>query len=127
MTTLSELLADESIALNTRAKDWRDALRQAGDLLGAAGVAEPAYTDAMIAGLEEHGPYIVISPGFAFAHARPSAAVHRTGIAWLSLAEPVEFGHAKNDPVSLVVALAATDDQAHTTAMAQLAKLLGNS
>ena len=42
MTTLSELLADESIALDTRAKDWHDALRQAGDLLGVAGVAEPA-------------------------------------------------------------------------------------
>lgn len=127
MTTLSELLADESTALDARAKDWRDAVRQAGDLLGAAGVAEPEYTDAMIASLEEHGPYIVISPGFAFAHARPSEAVHRTGISWLRLAEPVEFGHAKNDPVSLVVALAARDDKAHTTAMAQLAKLLGDS
>lgn len=35
------------------------------------------------------------------------------------------FGHPSNDPVTLVVALAATDATAHTTAMAQLAKVIG--
>lgn len=64
-----------------------------------------------------------MAPGFAFAHARPSAAVHQTTMSWVRLVEPVEFGH-KNDPVNLVVALAATDTSSHQTAMAELATLL---
>ncbi|MDN6274371.1 MAG: PTS sugar transporter subunit IIA, partial [Corynebacterium casei] len=69
---------------------------------------------------------IVVAPGFAFAHARPSAAVKRTAISWVRLQEPIEFGHDSNDPVNLVVALAAKDDRAHTQSMKDLAKLLGN-
>lgn len=47
-------------------------------------------------------------------------------MSWVRLTAPVPFGHKTNDPVDLVVALAATDAGAHNTAMADLAKLLGN-
>ena len=80
----------------------------------------------MITSVEEKGPYIVVAPGFAFAHARPSDAVHRTAMSWVRLARPVEFGHASNDPVSLVVALSAKDQKAHLQAMRSLATLLGS-
>lgn len=126
MPTLSQLLDPRAIALDQSAESWQDAVRAAGALLTDSGVATSAYTEAMIATVEDKGPYIVIAPGFAFAHARPSEAVHSTGMSWLTLREPVAFGHPTNDPVSLVVALAATDDKQHTQAMAQLAKLLGN-
>ncbi|WP_369203055.1 PTS sugar transporter subunit IIA [Streptomyces sp. PU-14G] len=126
MASLSELLPTEAIRLDAPAADWRAALRAAGDLLVATGSGTDAYTDEMIAVVEEHGPYIVLAPGFAFAHARPSPAVRRTGMAWVRLAEPVHFGHEANDPVTLVVALAAEDSGAHTAAMAALARLLGD-
>lgn len=126
MTTLSQLLDPRAIALDQSAESWQDAVRAAGALLTDSGVATSAYTETMIATVEDKGPYIVIAPGFAFAHARPNEAVHNTGMSWLTLREPVAFGHPTNDPVSLVVALAATDDKQHTQAMAQLAKLLGN-
>jgi PTS system ascorbate-specific IIA component len=89
-------------------------------------VAEADYTQSMIDSVHEKGPYIVIAPGFAFAHARPSDAVLRTGMSWLRLAEPVEFGHPKNDPVTLVVALAARDADAHQAAMAELASVIAD-
>ncbi|MGY1439296.1 PTS sugar transporter subunit IIA [Streptomyces reniochalinae] len=126
MVSLSELLPTEAIRLDVPAADWRAALRTAGDLLVATGSGTDAYTDEMISNVEEHGPYIVLAPGFAFAHARPSPAVRRTGMAWVRPAEPVRFGHEANDPVTLVVALAAEDSGAHTAAMAALARLLGN-
>ncbi|UNT00202.1 PTS sugar transporter subunit IIA [Streptomyces tubbatahanensis] len=126
MASLSELLPTEAIRLDAPAADWRAALRTAGDLLVATGSGTDAYTDEMIGNVEEHGPYIVLAPGFAFAHARPSPAVRRTGMAWVRLAEPVRFGHESNDPVTLVVALAAEDSGAHTAAMAALARLLGD-
>ncbi|MFJ2742307.1 PTS sugar transporter subunit IIA [Streptomyces sp. NPDC087440] len=126
MSALSDLLPSEAIRLDARATDWRQAVRDAGELLVATGTATADYTAEMIRNVEENGPYIVIAPGFAFAHARPSPAVLRTGMSWVRLAKPVEFGHETNDPVTLVVALAAKDAAAHTAAMASLARLLGD-
>ncbi|WP_371614742.1 PTS sugar transporter subunit IIA [Streptomyces sp. NBC_00454] len=126
MAELSELLPVEAIRLDLPAGDWREAIGLAGSLLTATGAATEAYTTEMIVNVEENGPYIVIAPGLAFAHARPSPAVLRTGMSWVRLARPVEFGHEANDPVVQVVGLAAVDPKAHTSAMAALAALLSD-
>lgn len=126
MAELVDLLSQDRVALDVPADTWRAAITAAGRLLEHAGIAETDYTDSMIANVESNGPYIVVAPGFAFAHARSSPAVHHTGMSWIRLADPVVFGHKTNDPVTLVVALAATDAGAHTAAMAQLAKVLGD-
>ncbi|MCW1956968.1 MAG: PTS sugar transporter subunit IIA [Mycobacterium sp.] len=126
MSGLRSLLTEDCIALDVDAATWEEAVLAAGALLERAGIAGPAYTGSMIDNVETNGPYIVVAPGFAFAHARPSEAVHRTGISWVRLAHPVAFGHKTNDPVDLVVALAATDAGAHATAMAELAKVVGS-
>ncbi|MFM9034333.1 MAG: PTS sugar transporter subunit IIA [Mycobacterium sp.] len=126
MAGLSGLLAEDCIALDVDAATWEEAVLAAGGLLESAGIAGPAYTGSMIDNVQTNGPYIVVAPGFAFAHARPSEAVHRTGMSWVRLAHPVSFGHKTNDPVDLVVALAATDDGAHATSMAELAKIVGS-
>jgi PTS system ascorbate-specific IIA component len=125
MSTLTSLLSENRIALDVDADDWRSAVTRAGELLETTGSIDHAYTRAMVDSVVDNGPYIVVAPGFAFAHARPSEAVHETAMSWVRLARPVEFGHDKNDPVDLVVALAATDATTHTRAMAQLAKVIG--
>ncbi|WP_309081598.1 PTS sugar transporter subunit IIA [Zhihengliuella sp.] len=127
MPSLRELITEEAIALDAPAADWEDAVRAAGRLLEEQGVCTEVYTQSMVDNVVENGPYIVVAPGFAFAHARPSEAVLRTGMSWVRLAEPVTFGHEKHDPVTLVVALAAQDSKTHTRAMAELARILGSS
>jgi PTS system ascorbate-specific IIA component len=127
MSGLTGLLAEDCIALDVPAATWEEAVLAAGELLEQAGITSPAYTGSMIDNVQTNGPYIVVAPGFAFAHARPSVAVHRTGMSWVRLAHPVAFGHTTNDPVELVVALAATNDGAHATAMAELAKVVGSA
>lgn len=126
MLTLNDLLDDAAVQLHSTASSWEEAIREAGGLLEKTGAISSEYTQAMIASVHDNGPYIVVAPGFAFAHARPSEAVHRTAVSWLRLDRPVRFGHKTNDPVNLVVALAAADDSAHTSAMQQLARILGN-
>jgi len=126
MAALSELLPAEAVRLGVPAGDWREAIRAAGALLAETGCATDAYTDEMVRNVEENGPYLVVAPGFAFAHARPSTAVLRTGMCWVRLARPVEFGHETNDPVTTVAGLAAEDADAHRTAMAALAGLLAD-
>ncbi|WP_149181774.1 PTS sugar transporter subunit IIA [Streptomyces sp. TRM49041] len=122
--SLLGLLPEQSILVNVSASDWRAAIRLAGEGLILGGAATADYGDEMIATVEQLGPYIVIAPGLALAHSRPSPAVRRTGLSWVSLQEPVNFGHRDNDPVRLVVGLAATDHSQHTAALGSLAQLL---
>ncbi|UEJ81557.1 PTS sugar transporter subunit IIA [Brachybacterium halotolerans subsp. kimchii] len=125
-SAITDLLPASGIALDVVAPDWRSAIREAGDLLVREGVAGGAYTESMVRTVEEHGPYIVITPGFALAHARPDDSVARTGMSFVRLAEPVAFGHESNDPVTIVMALAAADDSAHQQALAALAGALAD-
>lgn len=118
-----DMLADESVLLDRPCLDWREAVAAAGEGLVAAGLTTDEYTREMIATIEKLGPYIVIAPGLALAHSRPSPSVLRTGFSWLRPAEPVEFGHDTNDPVHLVVGLAATDHTFHQRALMELANL----
>lgn len=123
----NDVLPESAIRFRANAADWREAVQFSGDLLVASASATDAYTDAMIKAVEELGPYMVIAPGFALAHARPSEAVKHTGLSWLTLAEPVEFGSANNDPVDLVVGLAAVDHDSHIQVMSKLAGVLANT
>ena len=51
----------------------------------------------------------------------------RTDISLATLKTPICFGHAGNDPVSLVITLAARDSDEHLDALADLAELLSDS
>jgi ascorbate PTS system EIIA or EIIAB component len=115
-----------SVLLQRSAGSWRDAIALAGEGLVAAGIATDEYTRSMVEAVEVNGPYIVIAPGFALAHARPSDAVLRWGMSLVTLAEPVQFGAGANDPVSVVVGLAAVDKQQHIEALTLLADKLMN-
>lgn len=125
-TILQEALAEHSIRANAVALDREHALLMCAELLVASGRVTPEYGDAMITVLEELGPYFVIAPGIALAHAKPSEHVLNTGLSLLTLAESVVFGHETNDPVDLVIGLSATDHDSHISLMAALAEFLSN-
>jgi PTS system ascorbate-specific IIA component len=114
-----------SVSVAVEATDREAAIRASGELLVASGRVTPEYIEQMIAAVAEFGPYIVIAPGIALAHARPSEAVLSTGLSLAVLAEPVEFG-SHNDPVRLVFALAAKDHDGHLEVLAALAERLTN-
>jgi PTS system ascorbate-specific IIA component len=118
---LAGLLPRTSIEVGVSAGDWEAAVRAANEILVRSGAVERAYGGAMIEMIKSEGPYVVIAPGVALPHARPSALVHRTELSMLLLREPVAFGHPENDPVTMVVALAALDSSAHIQALAALA------
>ncbi|PCN49257.1 PTS ascorbate transporter subunit IIA [Curtobacterium sp. 'Ferrero'] len=119
-------LPDEAVVLGASASSWREALRIAGGALVASGAATDPYTDAMIDMVEEHGPYIVISPGLAFAHARPGSSVLRDGLAIVTLASPVVFGHPHNDPVRVVLGLAVAEIGTHLESIGEIANVFND-
>jgi PTS system ascorbate-specific IIA component len=117
---------DDAVEFNVAATDWRTAVRAAGAALVRSGAASEGYTDRMIAVIDEFGAYIVVAPGLALAHARPGADVHRDGLSVVTLAEPVNFGHPHNDPVSVVVGLATATRDTHVTLVAELANVFND-
>jgi PTS system ascorbate-specific IIA component len=106
------------------ADDWREAVRAACRLLVDAGAAEPRYVDRCIATVEELGPYMVVAPGVALAHARPEDGAVALGISVATLRRPVEFGHAENDPVDVVFAFGSPDRDQHVGLLGALARRL---
>ncbi|NEM91306.1 PTS sugar transporter subunit IIA [Galbitalea soli] len=117
----------EAIALDVVASDWRSAVRAGGAALTRAGIAKASYADEMVRMIEEHGPYVVIAPGLALAHARPGPEVLREGVSVVTLQTPVTFGHPYNDPVSVVLSLAVVSADAHIALVAELANIFNDS
>jgi PTS system ascorbate-specific IIA component len=120
MSLLEKAFGKGSILLNQTAADWQGAVRLAGDGLVASGCTTAKYTDAMIATIEDLGPYVVIAPGLAMPHARPGDSVLHTGMSLVTLAEPVDFG-SSNDPVKVIFALAARDHDKHLELLSEFA------
>ncbi len=92
----------------------------------ANGTIDPSYVAVLYRSHEELGPYYVLGPGLAMPHARPEDGVNRLGLALTVLKEGVNFGSEGNDPVRLLVTLAASDSDSHVETIAQLAELFMN-
>lgn len=121
---LTKALGEGSIKVQQSCVSWRESFELAGAALVESKRTLEGYTQEMIQAFEELGPYMVIAPGIALAHSRPSASVIETGLSLVTLSTPIEFGSVTNDPVSLVIGLAATDHDSHIDLMAALSELL---
>ena len=51
----------------------------------------------------------MVAPHLALLHSRPEDGVLQPGFALVTLKHPVPFGNRNNDPVSLVISIAAVD------------------
>jgi PTS system ascorbate-specific IIA component len=118
------LLSEGTVCLQATAADWREAVKLGTDLLEAAGAVEPRYYEAIVASVDELGPYFLLAPGLAMPHARPEQGVLRDGFALVTLAEPVCFGDVDNDPVDLLLTMAARSaEEQNKSAIVQVATL----
>ena len=123
-SVLDQALGQGSIRLKQNCLNWKESFLVAGSALVESKRTTEDYIQEMIQAFEELGPYMVIAPGIALAHGRPSESVLETGLSLVTLSNPIEFGHSSNDPVSLVIGLAAVDHDSHIDLMSALAELL---
>jgi PTS system ascorbate-specific IIA component len=112
--------------VHLEAADWAAAVDAAAQLLVEAGAATPAYAARGGENLREQGPYVVLAPGLALAHARPEDGARALALSVVTLDPPVAFGHPTNDPVSVVLAFASPDRNAHVGLLAALARRLAD-
>jgi PTS system ascorbate-specific IIA component len=127
MSILSDAFGERSILIKDSVVDRNQAISIAGELLVASQKVRPEYIESMLEAVEKFGPYIVIAPGIALAHGKPSDAVVESGLSLLVIQEAIEFEHSQNDPVQLVFGLAATDHESHIEVMAELAEFLSDT
>ena len=120
------IVEKENIRLKVRADSWDQAIYEAGALLLKSGKIKQAYIQQMIESVTTYGPYIVIIPHVAIAHARPDENVLEEGMSLITLEKPVHFGNKANDPVDIVFAFAAKSSNGHLTTIAQLSSFLEN-
>lgn len=123
-SNLCELITPETITLHTAVSSWEEAIRLGSQPLLRNESVNPGYVDAMIKQYDMTDPYIIIGPNLAIPHASPEDGVNEVAMSLLRLEKGVEF--AENQPVNIVVVIAAVDKQQHLRALLQLTKLVGN-
>ena len=121
---LKDFLNERTVRLQAECRDWVDAVRQAGELLISDGAVTEQYIEDVLDNVRQAGPYIVVAEHIAIPHAVRRDGVVRSGMSLLTLRTPVEFGHPKNDPVSIVFMLAGKKNDDHMESLMMLAELL---
>ncbi|MGD2196297.1 PTS sugar transporter subunit IIA [Lysinibacillus fusiformis] len=122
MYVLTQLLTKDCIQVANCVQSWQEAIRLAANPLIRQNKIEQRYIDAMIQSIEQYGPYVVITPKVAIPHARPTDGVHALAVSLLRLQQPVFF--SPNQPVFLIIVLAAIDHTSHLQALADLSLVL---
>ncbi|MDF2675182.1 MAG: sugar transporter subunit [Clostridiales bacterium] len=120
---MKEVISFENIRVKASAENWKEAIEISGNLLLENRKIKRKYIDNMIKAVIDMGPYIVITPGLALAHAEPSSDVLENGVSLITLKEPVDFGSI-NDPVNIILCLASTDNNSHINVLKAVAEKL---
>lgn len=115
------LLSTETVRLQATAQDKYDAIRQAGELLAAAGVVDPEYVEGMIAREVTMSTYL--GNGVAIPHGQHAnlSQVRRTGISVLQVPDGVVW--EDDERAYLIIGIAATSDE-HVGILANLAEVI---
>lgn len=121
---IEELIPKSLIQFDQNSVSWQEAVKTVGRILFESNFVEERYISAMIRTVEELGPYIVITPGVAIAHARPEDGVLKPGLSCIKTANPIFFGNKENDPAHIVFGLAAVDHKQHLDAFRIIAEVL---
>ncbi|MFQ3852605.1 PTS sugar transporter subunit IIA [Staphylococcus sp. 2S1] len=121
-----EILSSDKVQIRDRVDDWKHAIRVASEPLLEQGYFKQQYIEKMIYSVEELGPYIVIAPEIAIAHARPSDDVKKIGLSLLKLNHHINFSE-NGHHASLVFVLSAVDNEGHLEILRNLATILGDS
>lgn len=121
---LEELITKETFQWSEERLGWREAIALAAQPLVNSGAVETGYIDAMVAKVEEFGPFIDLGKGIAIPHARPEDGVHQVGMSMLVLDKPVYLLDDPSHEIRLFICIAAVDNQTHLRALSHLTKIL---
>ena len=123
---MSDILPMDAIELGAEADSCSMAVARAGELLVKAGITEARYISAMIDMVNKYGSYMVVAPGVAMPHSHSDKGVIRSGVSFLRLTKPVYFPGKEDQPIYLLIAVAARDNTAHLDLMGNVAAMISD-
>ncbi|MBM6629567.1 PTS sugar transporter subunit IIA [Mammaliicoccus vitulinus] len=122
---MTQIIKEEHIQLREKVANWEESIQVAAAPLLQEGYFNDDYVKSMIKSVHDMGPYIVIAPEIAIAHARPNDNVHKVGLSLLKLEEHINFSD-NSHYASLVFVLSAIDNEAHLEILKKLATILSD-
>ena len=123
-TAFLNLLSADRIVLDKDIIDWKEGIIAAGELLLWQKKITVNYLHQMIDLVIKYGPYIVIAPGVALAHASPLDGVLEPALSLVRLKTPVCFGDHQYNPVLTILACAVYDTPEYANILILLMTLL---
>lgn len=112
MKLRDSLAENKSIRLQAEAETWQDAVKSALTCWWRRMLSSRVTTgrfwmrlNSTVRTLCSHQP--------AMPHGRPEEGVKKTGFALVTLKKPLEFNHEDNDPVDILITMAAVDANTH--------------
>lgn len=116
---------EEAIIMEENCPTWRKAIKLGTKCMEKLGVIEPSYHEKIIHNLKVYGPYMVVAPGVAIAHAGASDGVLMDGIGVTIIEDGIMFFDRYEKPVHVIFTLALKTKEAHLI-VEQLMKLALN-
>ncbi|MBC1727765.1 BglG family transcription antiterminator [Listeria seeligeri] len=116
---------EETIMLEKSCPTWRRAIKVGTKCLEDLSIVEPSYHEKIIENLKTYGPYIVIAPGVAIAHAGANDGVLMDGLGVTVIEDGILFYDRYEEPVHVIFTLALNTKEAHSI-VEQLMKLALN-
>ena len=124
---LTQLLSrNRRIMFENKPITWVKSIHKAAKPLLEENIIAERYVQKMIDNVVELGPYIVIAPKIALAHARPEDGVNEIGLSLLISEKPVHFSEKEEHMANLIFVLAAKDSQSHLGLLAELAQIFSD-
>ena len=120
---MEEAISINNIRIHQHARDWQEAIEIGGDILLEQGEITGSYIEEMIKSVKTLGPYIVLMPYLALAHAAPGSYVRKPDISLAIFDNDIRFG-SKNDPVRVLLCLACQDPEDHIERIRQISRKL---
>ena len=78
-----EILSADKVQIKEQVDNWEQGIALAAQPLLNQDYFEQSYITSMIDSVKKLGPYIVIAPEIAIAHARPNDEVNKIGLSLL--------------------------------------------
>ena len=122
---LTDILTKDVVRLDVEGLTTpEEVIHFSGQLLVNSGKVKETYIVKMEEAFHDLGPYMVMAPGIAMPHARPSGDVSEPCISFIRLKDPVSFNHPFNDPVKLVFTLGGVENDSHLALLQELGRFL---
>ncbi|MFB8425613.1 PTS sugar transporter subunit IIA [Priestia megaterium] len=120
------LSKNQRIMFEDKPITWVESIEKVSKPLLNESVIKESYVQKMIDNVNDLGPYIVIAPKIALAHARPEDGVNEMGLSLLITKETVKFSEKEEHNAQLIFSLAATDSVSHLSLLSDLAQIFSD-